>query len=165
LKKENEARIMSNDFKIDELDKKILHFVSKNARTPFLEIARESGVTGASIHQRMQKLQDAGIISGSQFNLSPKGLGYFTCAYIGLQVSLTSTRTHEEVFEKIKAIPEIVECHHISGKYSLFVKIYTKNNEHLKRVIIEQIQAIPEIISTETFISLEEGFLRQLPVE
>ena len=68
-------------------------------------------------------------------------------------------------FKKIKQIPEIVECHHISGKYSLLIKVYTRNNEHLKKIIVEQIQSIPEISFTETFISLEEGFDRQLPAK
>lgn len=72
--------------------------------------------------------------------------------------------THEEVFEKIRQIPEIVECHHISGKFSLLVKVLTRNNEHLKRIIVEKIQSIPEITYTESFISLEQGFERQIPV-
>lgn len=156
---------MDNNLQIDSFDTKILKFVTQNARIPFLEVARECNVTGAAIHQRMQKLLDAGILSGSQFNLNPKGLGYLTCAFIGIQVNLSSTSTHQEVFRRIQEIPEIVECHHISGKYSLFVKVYTKNNEHLKRVIVEQIQSIPAITNTETFISLEEGFTRQIPVD
>jgi Lrp/AsnC family transcriptional regulator for asnA, asnC and gidA len=80
-----------------------------------------------------------------------------------MQVNLISSSTHNEVFAKIMQIPEIVECHHISGKYSLLAKIYTKDNEGLKDIIVEKIQVIPEIVATETFISLEEGFTRQLP--
>lgn len=156
---------MDNNFQIDEFDRKILSLITKNARIAFLEVARECNVTGAAIHQRVQKLVDAGIITGSQFNINPKGLGYYTCAFIGIQVNLTSTSTHEEVFQKIMQIPEIVECHHISGKYSLLIKVYTKNNEHLKKIIVEKIQSVPEITGTETFISLEEGFTRTLPIE
>jgi Lrp/AsnC family transcriptional regulator, regulator for asnA, asnC and gidA len=148
---------------IDALDRKILEFLIKDARKPFLEIARYCKVSGAAIHQRIEKLKNAGVISGSQVVLNPKGMGYMTCAFIGIQVNLTSTSTHDEVFKKIRQIPEIVECHHISGKYSLLIKIYTRNNEHLKKIIVEQIQSIPEISFTETFISLEEGFDRQLP--
>lgn len=150
---------------IDALDRKILDFMKKDARMPYLEIARHCKVSGAAIHQRIQKLKESGVISGSQVLLNPKGLGYMTCAFIGIQVNLTSTSTHDEVFKKIRQIPEIVECHHISGKYSLLIKIYTQNNEHLKKIIVEQIQSIPEISFTETFISLEEGFDRQLPVK
>lgn len=156
--------MMNGNFQIDKTDHKILETLTRNARMPFLEVARICGISGAAVHQRVQKLMDAEIIKGSQFNLNPKGLGYQTCAYIGIQVNLNANSSHEEVFEKIMQIPEIVECHHISGKYSLFVKVFTKNNEHLKKVIVEQIQSIVEVTSTETFISLEEGFTRNLPV-
>ena len=148
---------------LDELDRRILDYLMKDARTSFLEIARNCKVSGAAIHQRVQKLKESGIWQGTQVQLSPRGMGYMTCAFIGIQVNLTATSTHEEVFRKISQIPEIVECHHISGKYSLLIKIYTHNNEHLKKIIVEQIQSIPEISFTETFISLEEGFDRQLP--
>lgn len=155
---------MAKKLEIDSLDKRILRQLSENARVPFLEIARELGISGAAVHQRVQKLVEMGVISGSQYSLNPKGLGYLTCAFIGIQVNLISMGTHDQVFEKIMQIPEIVECHHISGKYSLFIKIFTRNNEHLKQIIIEKIQSIPEVTATETFISLEEGFTRQLPV-
>lgn len=155
---------MNGNFQIDKTDQKILDILTENARMAFLEVARMCGISGAAVHQRVQKLMDAGIIKGSQFNLNPKGLGYQTCAYIGIQVNLNANSTHQEVFQKIMEIPEIVECHHISGKYSLFVKVYTKNNEHLKKIIVEHIQSIVEVTSTETFISLEEGFTRNLPI-
>ncbi|MEE4176524.1 MAG: Lrp/AsnC ligand binding domain-containing protein [Bacteroides sp.] len=156
---------MEKGFQIDSTDKKILEILAANARMPFLEVARMCSISGAAVHQRVQKLMDAGILDGSQFCLNPKGLGYYTCAFIGIQVNLLSTSTHEQVFQAIKKIPEIVECHHISGKYSLFLKVFTKNNEHLKKIIVEKIQTIPEVTATETFISLEEGFVRQLPVQ
>lgn len=155
---------MDKGFVIDSIDKKILETLSTNARIPFLEVARLCGISGAAVHQRVQKLMDAQILDGSQFLLKPKGLGYYTCAFIGIQINLTSTSTHEQVFQAIGQIPEIIECHHVSGKYSLLVKVFTKNNEHLKRVIVEKIHTIPEVAVTETFISLEEGFLRQLPI-
>ncbi len=154
-----------NNFHLDSLDRRILSLLTADARLPFLEVARKCKVSGAAVHQRVSKMIDAGVISGTQFNISQKGLGYFTCAFIGIQVNLTATSTHEEVFRKIEQIPEIVECHHITGKYSLLVKILSRNNEHLKKIIVERIQSIPEIVATETFISLEEGFVRQLPVE
>jgi len=155
---------MNGSFQIDKTDHKILEVLTSNARMPFLEVARLCGISGAAVHQRVQKLMDANIIKGSQFNLNPKGLGFQTCAFIGIQVNLQANATHEQVFQKIMKIHEIVECHHISGKYSLFVKVFTKNNEHLKKVIVEYIQSIPEVTSTETFISLEEGFTRNIPV-
>lgn len=151
-------------FHIDSLDRRILSALTKNARTPYLEIARRCKVTGAAIHQRIQRLLDAKVVSGSQFNLNPKGMGYSTCAFIGLQVNLTTTSTHETVFDRISKVEEIVECHHITGKFSLLIKIYAKDNEHLKQIIVGKIQSIIEITNTETFLSLEEGFTRQLPI-
>lgn len=156
---------MADYFHIDSLDKKIISFLIKDARTAFLEIGRKCKVSGAAIHQRVQLLKKNKVILGSQVTLNPKGLGYTTCAFIGIQVNLLSGKSHGEVFAKINHIPEIVECHHISGKYSLLVKIYTKDNEHLKNIIIEKIQSIPEVTGTETFISLQEGFIRQLIAE
>jgi Lrp/AsnC family transcriptional regulator, regulator for asnA, asnC and gidA len=156
---------MTDKFHIDSLDKRILNLLTRDARMPFLEVARRCKVSGAAIHQRVQHMLEAGVVSGTQFNLNPKGMGYLSCAYIGIQVNLSSTSTHQEVFNRIRKIPEIVECHHITGKYSLLIKIYARNNEHLKCIITEQIQSIPEIILTETFISLEEGFVRQVPLE
>ena len=156
---------MANHFRLDTLDRRILKLLTADARTPFLEVARQCKVSGAAIHQRVQKMIEAGVVEGTQYNLSPKGMGYLTCAYIGIQVNLTSSTSHEEVFRKIKHIPEVVECHHITGKYSLLIKIFTKNNEHLKKIIVEKVQSVPEITATETFISLEEGFVRQMPVE
>lgn len=149
----------------DDTDVRILYFLMKDARIPFTQIARKCQITGAAVYQRYQKLKQAGILSGSSVMINPKSLGYNTCAFIGIQVNLTTSSTHEDVFKKISEIPEIVECHHITGKYSLLVKIFTRNNEHLKKIIVEKIQSVPEITSTETFISLEEGFVRALPVD
>jgi len=156
---------MITNFKIDSTDKRILRLLSQNARVAFLEIARKLGVSGPAISQRVQKLSEQGIFSDSGIHLNPRAMGYLTCAFIGIQVNLISTTTHEEVFKRIKEIPEIVECHHITGKYSLLAKIYARNNEHLKNIIVEKIQSIREIVSTETFISLEEGFIRNVPIE
>ena len=155
---------MADNFHLDTLDKRLIEQLMKDARMPYVEVARNCKVTHTAVHQRIRKMKEAGIIAGSQLVINHKGMGYLTCAFIGIQVNLTSTSTHNEVFNKIRQIPEIVECHHISGKYSLLIKIITRNNEHLKQVIVEQIQSIPEISFTETFISLQEGFSRQLPV-
>ena len=155
---------MAMSIKIDGLDKRILSYLTRDARTPFLEIARKCNVSGAAVHQRVNQMISGKVISGSHFNVDTKGLGYGTCAFIGLVINLVATSTHEVVFKKITQIPEIVECHHVSGKYSLLVKIYAKDNEHLRRLITDHIQAIPEVTTTETFISLEMGFQRQLEV-
>jgi Lrp/AsnC family transcriptional regulator for asnA, asnC and gidA len=153
---------MSNSFKIDSLDINILSILMKNARIPFLEVARDCGVSGAAIHQRVQRLSRLGIISGSQFVVEPKKLGYSTCAYIG--IFLENASLFNDVSEKLLKIPEITQCHYTTGQYSMFLKVYTRDNEHLKEILANKIQAINGISRTETFISLDVIFDRQLPV-
>lgn len=152
-------------FQIDKTDKKILDLLLENARTPISLISRRLKITGAAVHQRLKKLSEAGVITGSKYCVSPAGLGYHTLAFVGIQVNLTSDHTHNEVFDKILDIPEVVECHSITGKYSYMLKIYAQSNEHLKKILVEKIQSILEVTSTETFLSLEEGFNRGLPIE
>lgn len=151
-----------NIHNIDELDKKILSILTKNARIPFLEVARECDVSGAAIHQRVQRLTKMGIISGSQFNIDPKKLSFNTCAYIG--IFLDNAAMFHDVSGRLTKVPEIVQCHYTTGQYSMFVKVYTKDNEHLRKVLADKIQAIPGIMRTETFISLEVLVDRQLPI-
>jgi Lrp/AsnC family transcriptional regulator for asnA, asnC and gidA len=153
---------MRNSFQIDSLDRKILYILIKDARIPFLEVARECGVSGAAIHQRVQRLIRLGIISGSQFILEPKKLGYHTCAYVG--IFLDNAGLFNEVSSNLVKIPEIVQCHYTTGQYAMFVKVYAKDNEHLRKVLADKIQAIKGISRTETFISLDVLVDRQLPV-
>lgn len=148
---------------IDALDEKILKLITKNARIPFLEVARECGVSGAAIHQRVQRLLNIGVIKGSQFIVSPQKLGYNTCAYMGIY--LDKAKYHIQVVEALRNIPEIVECHYTTGQYAIFIKIQTKTNKHLKQIIDEGFQEIDGIARTETFISLEMDFNRQVPIK
>jgi Lrp/AsnC family transcriptional regulator, regulator for asnA, asnC and gidA len=147
---------------IDSLDRKILSILTKNARIPFLEVARECNVSGAAIHQRVQRLTKLGIISGSQFTVDPKKLGYNTCAYMG--IFLDNAAYFNDVSRKLMNVPEITQCHYTTGQWAMFLEIYAKDNEHLRRVLAEKIQSIPGIMRTETFISLEVMVDRQLPV-
>ena len=151
-----------NNLNIDTLDRKILSILTKNARIPFLEVARECNVSGAAIHQRVQRLTKLGIISGSQFMVEPKRLGYHTCAYIG--IFLDNAALFADVAERLLKVPEITQCHYTTGQYAMFVKVYAKDNEHLRKVLADKIQAINGIMRTETFISLEVMVDRQLPV-
>ena len=149
--------------KIDNLDKQILEIISQNARIPFKDVAAECGVSRAAIHQRVQRLFDLGVIIGSGYNVNPKSLGYSTCTYVG--ITLEKGSMYKNVVAQLKKIPEIVECHFSTGKYSLFVKIYARDNKHLFQVIIDRITGIQGISHTETFqISLDEVFNRQLSV-
>lgn len=148
---------------IDRLDKKILQLISKDARIPFLEVARECNVSGAAIHQRIQKLRNLGIIKGSEFIVDTYKIGYQTCAYIG--IVLTDIKKFDYVVAELKKIPEVVECHYATGKYSMFIKIYAKDNRHLLQIILEHLTLIDGVGHTETFqLSLDEIFKRQLSV-
>ncbi len=152
------------NFQIDQTDKRILEILIKDARTPITLIARKLKLSGAAIHQRIKRLTDAKVVTGSRFCLSPVGMGYQSLAFVGVQVNLSTDKTHHQVFARIVDIPEVVECHSITGKYSYMLKIYAKSNEHLKKILVEKIQSIIEVTSTETFLSLEEGFNRPLPI-
>jgi Lrp/AsnC family transcriptional regulator for asnA, asnC and gidA len=148
---------------IDELDQKILKLITKNARIPFLEVARECGVSGAAIHQRVQRLLNLGVVTGSEFILNPEKLGYNTCAFMGIHLEKASF--HKQVVEQLLKIPEIIECHYTTGQYAIFLKIQTKTNKHLKQIIDEEFQKIEGIARTETFMSLLVEFERQAPIK
>lgn len=154
---------MEHHLQIDSLDKKIMQLITKNARIPYLEVARECKVSGAAIHQRIQKLTNMGVITGSQFIIEPKKIGYKTCAYMG--IFLDKASLYNEVLEELKKISEITQCHFTTGNYSIFIKIYAMDNEHLKYILSDKIQLIPGISRTETFISLEVGFNRSIPID
>jgi Lrp/AsnC family transcriptional regulator, regulator for asnA, asnC and gidA len=153
---------MTENIHIDILDRKILDIITKNARVPYLEVARECNVSGAAIHQRVQRLIKTGVIRGSEFKVDPKLVGFKTCAYIG--VYLDHPGHYRDIIMKFKEIPEIIECHYTTGNYSLFLKVYTRDNEHLRDILTDKIQNIPGVVRTETLISLEESINRQIPV-
>ena len=150
-------------YQIDETDQKILSFLVKNARMPFLEIARECGVSGAAIHQRVKKMESLGIITGSRLLVKPQTLGLNVCAFV--QVSLSEANKYPQVINALKKISEVVECHFVTGKHSLLLKIYCFNHDHLMEILINTIQNIPSVQQTETLISLDQAIERQVWVK
>ncbi|MBR1595958.1 MAG: Lrp/AsnC ligand binding domain-containing protein [Phocaeicola sp.] len=146
---------------LDSLDEQILGMISDNARIPFLEVARTCKVSGAAVHQRIQKLTSLGIIKGSEFILDPESIGYETCAYIGLY--LKDPSEFDQVTDALRKIPEIVECHYTTGQYDMFIKIYAKNNHHLLSIIHDRLQKLP-VARSETLISFHEAIHRQMPI-
>ncbi|KAB2868231.1 MAG: AsnC family transcriptional regulator [Bacteroidales bacterium] len=154
---------MSEKFKVDAIDQKILSYLVKNARMPFLEIARECGISGAAIHQRVKKMEDADIIAGSRMIVKPKALGFDVCAFVGVQ--LVSTNQYVGVIEALKLMPEVVECHFITGEFALLLKLFCRDNEHLMDVLVNTIQNITGIARTETFISLDQAIERPVYVK
>ncbi len=148
--------------KLDKLDKQILRMVAEDARIPFLEVARACNVSGAAIHQRIQKLTNMGILKGSQYIVDPEKIGYETCAYIGL--NLKSPETFDQVVEDLKRIPEVVECHYTTGDFDMFIKIYALNNHHLLNIIHDKLQPLG-LSRSETIISFNTIIDRQLPID
>lgn len=147
--------------KIDNLDKQILRMIAEDARVPFLEVARACNVSGAAIHQRIQKLTSMGILKGSQFVIDPEKIGYETCAYIGL--NLKNPEKFDTVVEELKNIPEVVECHYTTGDFDLFIKIYAVNNHHLLNIIHDKLQPLG-LSRSETIISFNSAINRQLSI-
>ena len=149
--------------KIDNLDRKILDIVMHNARTPSKVVAVECGVSRAAIHQRIQRMIDLGAITGSGYHVNPKMLGFATCTYIG--VNLERGAMYRTVVPEFEKIPEIVECHFTTGQYTLLLKVYARDNEHLMELLNDKIQTIPGVTGTETLISLDKSIDRTLPIE
>lgn len=147
--------------RLDALDKKILELVIADARIPFLEVARACNVSGAAIHQRIQKLTNIGILKGSQFNIDPEKIGYETCAFIGLY--LKDPEKFDEVVEELRKIPEVVECHYTTGGYDMFIKLYAYNNHHLLNVIHDKLQPLG-LSRSETIISFNEAINRPITI-
>jgi len=146
---------------LDELDEKILRLILDNARIPFLEVARECGVSGAAIHQRVQKLTQLGVVKGSEFVVDAEKIGFETCAYVG--IFLISPSTFDNVVKELEKIPEVVECYYTTGQYDLLIKVYAKNNKDLLRIIHSELQPLG-LSRTETLICFKDGFRKKLPV-
>jgi len=148
--------------KVDNLDLKILEIISVNARIPFKDVAAVCGVSRAAIHQRVHRMVETGIIQGSGYHVNPKSIGYSTCTYVG--ITLERGSMYREVAAKLEKIPEIVECHYTTGNYTMLVKLFCHDNEHLMRLLNSTIQVIDGVASTETLISLEQTINREIPI-
>lgn len=135
-----------------------------NARIPSKDIAEECGVSRAAIHQRIQRLIEIGVITGSGYTIDPIKLGYNTCSYVG--VSLERGQMYREALERLREdVPEVVECHFTTGPYSMLIKVYAQDNQHLMELLNNKIQHIPGVTETETLISLEESLNRHIDIK
>ena len=154
---------LGNDkVKIDGIDKKILRYLMEDARKPILEIARNIGISGAAIHQRLRKLESSGLLSGSKFIINPKIIGYHTMAYIGIY--LDKAMSNPVAVKQLEKIPEVLECHYTTGNWSILIKVLCRDNEHLMHVLNKEIQQIEGVSRTETFISLAQQIDRQIQI-
>ncbi len=149
--------------KIDQLDRKILRIITQNARMPFKDVAEECGVSRAAIHQRVQRMIDLNIITGSGYFVNPKSLGYQMCVYIG--ITLEKGSMYKDVVNELEKIPEIVESQYTLGSYTILIKLYARNDEHLMDLLNAKIQEINGVATTETLTSLDQRIKRSVPIE
>ncbi|MEN1786150.1 MAG: Lrp/AsnC ligand binding domain-containing protein [Bacteroidota bacterium] len=147
---------------LDGIDKKILRYLMKDARTPILEIARNIGISGAAIHQRLRKLEASKVLSGSKFTINTAVLGYTTMAYIGIY--LDRAMSNPKAVKELEKIPEVLECHYTTGNWSILIKVLCRDNAHLMGVLNKGIQQIEGVSRTETFISLDQQIDRQISI-
>ncbi|HBI58416.1 MAG: Lrp/AsnC ligand binding domain-containing protein [Duncaniella sp.] len=148
--------------KIDNLDRKILEIIMRNARIASKDVAKDCGVSRAAIHQRIQRMIDLNVITGSGYTVDPKVLGFRTCTYIG--VNLERGALYRDVVPELEKIPEVVECHFTTGPYTMLIKLYARDNEHLMELLNDKIQNIKGVTGTETLISLDHSIHREMPV-
>ncbi len=151
------------NYEIDSLDRSILRALVEDARKPFLEIARELGVSGGTIHQRVNRLRELGVIRGSKAVLDYGRLGFGVSAFVG--ITLAKAGLSAQAQERLRAIPEIVEVHYTTGTYSLLAKIQTRGIPDLYALLSERLQSITEIQSTETFVILQTSVDRDPVLE
>ncbi len=151
---------MPLNFEIDNVDLKILEILMKNAKKPYTEVAKQVFVSGGTVHVRMKKLEDAGIVKGTTLEIDPTKLGYDITAFIG--IFLAKSELYDDVIRQLKEIPEITNVHYTTGNYSMFARIHCKDTQHLKDLLHDKIQRVQGITRTETMISLEESINRHI---
>ena len=147
---------------IDHIDRKILSILMRDAKKPYTEFAKEIHVSGGTVHVRMNKLKDMGIVQGFNLVVDYNKLGYDVAAFLGIYLDKSSL--YDEVSEQLKNIPEIVGAHYTTGNYSIFAKIICKDTDHMRDVLHDKIQKIVGIQRTETFISLDESIDRPIDI-
>ena len=155
-------KISQQKITIDGIDKIILRLLTQDARTPIIAISKETGISGAAVHQRLKKLEKAEVISVSQIILNPKILGFKTMAFIGIY--LDKAIRNPEAVKQLEQIDEVIECHYTTGNWSIFVKLLCRDNEHLMELLNKKIQSVEGVSRTETFISLQQQLDRQIKV-
>ena len=148
--------------KIENLDSKILEIVMRTARIPSKDVAVVCGVSRAAIHQRIQRMIDLKVITGSVYQVNPLVLVYTTCTYIG--VKLEKGSMYKDVVPELEKIPEVVKCHFTTGPYTMLIKLYARDNQHLMELLNDKIQMIHGVVATETLISLDQSMNREIPI-
>ena len=154
---------MAKNYEIDNIDLKILTLLTQDAKLPYTEVAKKVFVSGGTVHVRMKKMEDMGIVKGTTLSMDYSKLGYDVTAFLGIYLERSSL--YDDVTEKLKDIPEIVKMHYTTGNYNIFIKIHCKDTKHLREVLHDKIQKVVGIERTETLVSLEESLNRHIHFE
>jgi Lrp/AsnC family transcriptional regulator for asnA, asnC and gidA len=149
-----------DNYEIDKTDLKILEILIQDAKKPFTEVAKKVYVSQGTVHVRMNKMQEAGIVEKTTLKINYAKLGFDITAFIGIY--LEKSALYEQVLAKLKEIPEVTNIHYTTGNYSMFVKIHCRDTNHLKEVLHDKMQQVEGIERTETMISLEESLDRSV---
>ncbi|GAA3744311.1 MULTISPECIES: Lrp/AsnC family transcriptional regulator [Flavobacterium] len=155
------AKLNKNE-NTDYLDREIIQKLSENSRIAFSDLAKELNISNSLVHLRVKKLQESGVITGFSVKLDPKMMGFETTTYTGIVTK--EAHFSYSIANKLKEIPEVVECHWVSGNYALFIKIVAANNEELRKILYEQIHQIEGVGSTDSFFSFGSAFEKNLPI-
>jgi len=147
---------------MDDLDRQILALLMENARMAYTEVAKKLQVSGGTIHVRMKKLEDCGIVRGYLLHVDPEQLGYDITAFLGIYLDKSSH--YEAVIKTLAGVPEIVSAHYTTGGYNIFARVICRDTNHL-RAVLHTIQETEGIQRTETFISLEAGIERSIHLD
>lgn len=149
--------------KIDEVDIKIINMLSEDARRPYMDIAEACDLSRAAIHQRIQRLIGGGVLQGSRSCINYSALGYKTLTYVGIVLERGSL--YNTVVKQVEQIAEVVEIHYTTGPYTMLIKLYARDNDHLMHILNDQLQQIEGVVSTETLISLKQSLQRPFVVK
>lgn len=154
---------MDESVQIDEYDRKILKIITVNARIPFKDVAEQIGISRTSVHQRVRRMTEIGVIKSSGFHVNPEKLGYQMCVYVG--ITLEKGSFYNSVVTELEKIPEIVESQYTLGAYTILIKLYAHNAIHLMELLNGRIQEIPGVSNTQTLTSLDQRIKRTIPIE
>ncbi|GHE70164.1 MULTISPECIES: Lrp/AsnC ligand binding domain-containing protein [Roseivirga] len=154
---------MPENYEIDNVDLKILSLLQNNAKKPYTEIAKSAFVSSGTVHVRMNKLEKMGVVKGASLDLNLNKLGYTVSSFLG--VFLSKSSLYDRVASQLVKIPEITSIHYTTGNYSMFIRVYAKNTDHLKNILHDKIQKVDGIERTETFVILEETLSRSIQLD
>lgn len=151
---------MPKNYEIDDVDLKILSHLMLDAKTPYTEIAKKVYVSGGTVHVRMKKMEELGVVKGTTLQLDYSKLGFDVTCFLGIYLQKSSL--YDTVVDELRGIPEIVKIHYTTGNYNIFIKIHCRDTNHLREVLHDKIQKVDGIDRTETFISLDESMSRPI---